>query len=163
MKQTCLIFSLLLLLQSGFAQTSYYKGEWTEVNKNDLFTGLFKIDVKNDGTVNAEFVWTYLAIDSASLELLDLYKGKKGKTGIEYAEGYLNAKTNDLLLEGKSLDDPHVILGNDKYHLKLSSDNKVIYGTSDTNGTNEGLIYAVKLKGTAGEKEFLAARAKLKK
>jgi len=39
----------------------------------------------------------------------------------------------------------------------------VIYGTTETQGTNEGMLYAVKLNDAAGEKEFMAAKARVKK
>lgn len=162
MKQVLLIFTLLFILQCSFAQISYFKGEWTLVNKHDLFTGIFKIEIKNDGTATAEAVWTYLATDSNSQDYIDLYKGKKGKSGIEYLTGNFSTVTNDLYFEGKEKDDPHVILGLDKYHLKLAANKEAIYGSTETGGTNQGLLYAVKLNEAAGKKEFMAARAKVK-
>jgi hypothetical protein len=133
------------------------------VNKNDLFTGIFKINIATDGSVKAEIVWTYLAIDSSSRDLVEHYKNKKGKAGIEYAEGQFSATTNDLTFEGKKADDPFALLGLDKYHIKLASGKEAIYGTTETQGTNEGLLYAVKLNDAAGEKEFKNAKAKVKK
>lgn len=111
----------------------------------------------------AEFVWTYWAVDSSKQDLIDLYTGKKGKSGIEYAEGSFTSATHDLELTGKTLDDPNVILGNDVYHLKLSAGKDVIYGSTETQGTNEGIFYAIKLNNNTGKKEFLAAEAKVKK
>ncbi|MEP7237212.1 MAG: hypothetical protein ABI685_05095 [Ferruginibacter sp.] len=162
MKRILLIFSLLFTLQTGFAQTSYFKGEWTALNKNDLFTGLFKIEIKKDGTAKAEFIWTYLATDSNSTEYIDMYKDKKGRSGIEYASGNFMAATNDLYFEGKEKDDPLSIIGLDKYHLKLSINKQVLYGTTETEGTNQGLFYAIKMNNTTGEKEFRAAKSKIK-
>jgi hypothetical protein len=163
MKQLLLIFMLLFTLTCSFAQISYYKGEWTSKNKTDLFTGIFKIDIKKDGIVNAELLWIYRAIDSSNQELVNLYAGKKGKSGIEYATGNFSPNTNDLYIEGKEKDDPDVILGVDKYHLKLTANKQAIYGFSETGGTNEGLLYAVKMNEAGGKKEFMAARAKVKK
>jgi hypothetical protein len=163
MKQILLIFLLLFTLQCSYAQTSYYKGEWTMLNKQDLFTGIFKIEIKKDGTVNAELLWTYLAVDSTRQDMIDLYKGKKGRSGIEYATGNFSAAGNDLYFEGKEKDDPYVILGVDKYHLKLAANKQAIYGTTETGGTNEGLLYAVKMDNETGKKEFSAARSKIKK
>jgi hypothetical protein len=163
MKQLILIFCLLYTLQISFAQTTYYKGEWTRVNKHELFTGIFKIDIKKDGSASAVLLWTYLAVDSTSHELLDMYKDKKGRSGIEYAEGFFSAPTNDFYFAGSEKDDPFNILGLDKYHLKLASNKQAIYGSTETDGTNEGLLYAVKMNDAAGEKEFNAAKAKIKK
>ena len=50
-----------------------------------------------------------------------------------------------------------------QYHIKLAANKQAIYGTTETEGTNEGLLYAVKITGKTGEKEFLAAKAKVKK
>ncbi len=132
-------------------------------NKQDLFTGIFKIGIKNDGKATGQFVWTYVAIDSTNSSLLDMYAGKKGMSGIEYAEGNLNAVTNDLFFEGISKDDPNLILGLDKYHLKFSAGKQAIYGITETEGTNEGLLFGLQLTKETGEKEFMAAKEKIKK
>ena len=163
MKQLFITALLLFSINCCMAQVSYFKGEWTIVNKHDLFTGIFKIAVKKDGIAKAEIVWTYLAIDSTKQEMVDLYKGKKGKSGTEYLEGRFDAATGDFYFEGKQKDDPDTILGLDKYHVKLSANKQAIYGTTETEGTNEGLLYAVKIANKAGEKEFLEAKAKVKK
>ena len=163
MKKIFITILLLLSLQYGFSQVSYYKGEWTTLNKQDLFTGIFKIGMNAEGKVKAEIIWTYLATDSTNKDLVEMYKGKKGRMGIEYAEGYFSASTNDFNFEGKRSDDPFVILGLDKYHIKRSADKQVIYGTTETQGTNEGMLYAVKLSSTVAEKTFMAAKARVKK
>jgi hypothetical protein len=164
MKKIFLSVTLLLALQYGFSQASvsYYKGEWTAVNKHDLFTGIFKITISAEGKTNAEIVWTYLATDSTNKDFVEMYKGKKGKSGIEYTEGSFSAATNDFNFEGKKADDPALILGLDKYHIKLSANKQAIYGTTETQGTNEGLLYAIKLDNKTGEKEFMAAKARVK-
>ncbi len=164
MKKIILSFTLLLALQYGFSQASvsYYKGEWTMLNKQDLFTGIFKIGINAEGKTKAEIVWTYLVTDSTNKDLVEMYKGKKGRSGIEYAEGIFSATTNDFYFEGKRADDPAVILGLDKYHIKLSANKQAIYGTTETQGTNEGLLYAIKLDNATGEKEFMAAKARVK-
>ena len=66
MKKIFLSVTLLLALQYCFSQASvsYYKGEWTMVNKQDLFTGILKITINTEGRTSAEMVWTYLATDS---------------------------------------------------------------------------------------------------
>ena len=130
MKQFLITAVLLFSINCCMAQVSYFKGEWATVNKQDLFTGIFKIAVKKDGTANAEIVWTYLATDSTRQEMVDLYKGKKGRSGTEYLEGRFDAATGDFYFEGKEKDDPDMILGLDKYHAKLSANKQVIYGTT---------------------------------
>lgn len=133
------------------------------VNKQDLFTGILKITINTEGRTSAEMVWTYLATDSTNKDFVEMYTGKKGRSGIEYAEGSFSATTNDFNFEGQKADDPALILGLDKYHLKLSVNKQAIYGTTETQGTNEGLLYATKLNSASGEKEFTAAKARVKK
>ena len=72
-------------------------------------------------------------------------------------------KETNFNFEGQKADDPALILGLDKYHLKLSVNKQAIYGTTETQGTNEGLLYATKLNSASGEKEFTAAKARVKK
>ncbi len=165
MKKIFFSVMLLLALQYGFSQASvsYYKGEWTMVNKHDLFTGILKITIDAAGKTRAEMVWTYLATDSTDKDMVEMYTGKKGKSGIEYAEGSFSATTNDFIFEGQKADDPALILGLDKYHIKLSANKQAIYGTTETQGTNEGLLYAIKLNNATGEKEFMAAKARVKR
>jgi hypothetical protein len=165
MKKIFLSVTLLLALQCGFSQAavSFYKGEWTMVNKQDLFTGIFKISMDAEGKTSAEMIWTYLATDSTNKEFVAMYAGKKGRSGIEYAVGSFSATTNDFIFEGQKADDPALILGLDKYHIKLSANKQAIYGTTETQGTNEGLLYAIKLNTANGEKEFTAAKARVKK
>jgi hypothetical protein len=161
MKKISLAIILTFCLLNVFSQVTYYKGEWTMLNKQDLFTGIFKIGINAAGIVKAEIIWTYQATDSSNRDLLEMYKNKKGRSGIEYAEGSFSASTNDYFLEGKKTEDPFTILGLDKYHIKLAAGKQAIYGTTETQGTNEGMLYAVKLKDVEGEKEFLAAKARV--
>jgi len=165
MKKIFFTSALLVIFYTGFSQvtTSYYKGEWTRKNKQDLFTGIFKIGIKKDGHATGQFVWTVWAVDSTNSSLLDMYIEKKGMSGIEYVEGTFNAETNDFYFEGKSKDDPNLILGLDKYHIKLTANKQTIYGTTETEGTNEGLVFAVTLNNEAGEKDFVIAKEKVKK
>ena len=163
MKKLFLIFILIFAFYNGFTQVLYFKGEWTTKNKHDLFTGIFKIEIKNDGTATGQFIWIFLAVDSTNSSLVETYREKKGMSGIEYVEGNFNAATHDFYFAGKSKDDPNLVLGLDKYHLKLAANKQAIYGSTETEGTNEGLVFAVKLTNEAGEKEFMAAKEKIKK
>jgi len=141
----------------------YYQGEWTTVNKHDLFKGIFKIRINTTGTASAQIVWTYLATDSTSKDFIEMYRGKKGKSGIEFLEGSFSAATNDFYFEGKKSKDPYQILGLDKYHIKLAAGKLAIYGTTETQGTNEGLLYGKRLDYTTGKKMFASAKARVKK
>ena len=149
------------ILQFLQAQVLYYKGEWTEVNSGVLFAGIFKLDIVNKVEVKGELLWTYLAADSADGTMIDQYKDKKGSWGIEYVSGAFNPVTNDLYVEGKEKKDPFAVIGLDKYTLKLSSDKRVIYGKTDSNGKNNGLFYSYKISTAQGIKLFNTAKAGL--
>lgn len=145
-----------------FAQTAYYKGEWTVVNKNELFTGIFRVKIKNQSTVTGKLIWVYHSTDSSSTEMLEIYKGKKGKVAMEIVEGTYNPVTGDIYWEGIKKIDPSYIIGTDKYTLKLSADKRVIYGKTDSNGANDGMFYGRRMNYKTGAKMFAALRRKIK-
>lgn len=133
------------------------------MNKSDLFSGIFKINIDADGMVKGELLWTYLATDNTDDAMVEHYKGKKGKQAIEFVEGTYTASTHDMYFEGKNKTDPNEVIGTDKYSLKLSADKKVLYGSTDSNGTKEGMFYGVQVDGRSVSQQLIAAKAKLKK
>jgi len=163
MKHIIALVCFSFLLTPGKSQTSYYKGEWTTLNSAELFTGVFRIVIGKDNTVNGTLVWTYLAIDSSKSDLVDLYKGKKGKKGIEYVQGTYNPSTREIAFEGYKKDDPYEVIGTDKYTLKLSSDRNVLYGTTYHDGGNDAYFYALKTDRSVAEKQINEARRLLNK
>ena len=163
MKKFSLTFLICFMIHFLFAQVFYYKAEWSMKDKHDLFTGICKIEIKDNEMVKGELVWKFLAVDSTDNSMMDMYKGKKGKSGIEFVEGNYNPSTHDIFFEGQEKDDPCEILGLDKYSLKRSADGLVLYGTTATGGTNKGLFYAHKLKAVEGVMEFKTAKLKVSK
>ena len=163
MKKILILFCCGSLAISSLAQTSYYKGEWTTLNSTDLFTGIFKIDIGKDNTVSGTLVWTYISVDSSKSEMVDLYKGKKGKKGIEYVSGTYNPLTRDMSFEGNKKDDPDNVIGVDKYSLKLSTDRSTLYGTTNHGGTNDGFFLARKIDRAIAEKQINADKRILDK
>jgi hypothetical protein len=157
--------TIIILFFAGLcsqAQVAYFKGEWTTENKSDLFTCICKLEIK-EKTVKAEFAWKYLAIDSTDAVMVEMYNNKKGKTGIEYANGTYNPATGDIYLKATELDDPNVILGMTIYNIKYAVDKKAIYGiTNDFEGNNPGLFYAMAMDRSIGEKEFLSLKKSVK-
>lgn len=161
MKKIISAMALFLVVHSCLAQVTYYKGEWTVKNKSDLFTCVCKVEIQKDGTVKGEFIWTYISIDSSNAELVEMYKGKRNRSGIEYTEGGYKNTGNDLYLETTKLTDPWKILGTTKYLIKLSADKLVLYGiTTNLNDEAPGLFYAVKMQ-SSGEKEFHSLKTKI--
>lgn len=162
MKKILSAVILCFFMYSSIAQTNYYRGEWTVKDKTTLFTCLCKIEIQKDGIVRTEFIWKYISIDSNNTELVQAYKDKKGKTGIEYSEGRYEAGTGDIYLQTESMTDPHHILGPSKYYIRLSADKQALYGTTtNPNGEEPGLIYAIKLSSPAA-KEFNVLKSKVK-
>lgn len=163
MKRILILAFLSFLFITGNAQTSYYKGEWTTVNSNMLFTGIFKITIDKTNSVSGTMVWTYLAVDSADAELVGIYKGKKGKKGIEYVKGDYYPSTQDMVFEGYNMVDPDLVIGTDRYQLKLSADRKVLYGTTSHGGKNDGYFYAAKMDPSMAEKQINETSSMLRK
>ena len=100
MKKIFITLLFCLFIQHIIAQVYYFKGEWTKVNTQELFTGIFKITIKDKSIVTGELIWTYRAIDSKQQDLVEFYKGKKGRVGQEYTSGLFDDKTNDIYFEG---------------------------------------------------------------
>ena len=163
MKRISIIFLYCCFMQSLGAQVTYYKVEWSMKNKQDLFTGICKIELKDNTDIKGEIAWTFLAVDSTDKSMMDMYEGKKGKSGIEKVGGSYTATTHDVYFEGIDKDDPNLILALDKYSLKLSANKQVLYGTTATGGTNSGMFYAVKLNNAVGAGKFAMAKARLSK
>ena len=159
MKNVFLFLTILLSLQT-VAQVSYDKGEWTKINGGDNFTGFLRMEIK-DSVVTGEIIWTFVSIDSADANLVKYYKGQKGKMGIENVTGIYSAKTHDIQFEGLTKTDPDLVIGMDKYLLKLSIDKMVIYGRSLSNGENNGLVYFYKINNGIAAKEFNALKTKI--
>jgi hypothetical protein len=162
MKKIWAIAIVFFCASTLFAQTAYYKGEWRTVNKNELFTGIFRVKIKDQSVVTGKLIWVYHATDSSSAELMRLYKDKKGKVAMEIVEGVYNPNTGDIYWEGIDKKDPQQIIGTDKYTLKLSADKRVIYGTTDSNGAKDGLFYGRRMDYKTGAKLFAALRRKIK-
>lgn len=162
MKRIILLSLQLILSATLFAQTNYYKGEWTCAEKADLFTGIFQITIKNGNAVTGKLIWTFRAVDKGAADMLEMYKGKKGKMGMEYVKGSFDNSTNSIYFEGIKKKDPQMVIGMDKYTLKLSKDKKVIYGKTDSNGENNGLFYGIKMNRKKGAKEFIILRRKIR-
>jgi hypothetical protein len=159
--KSCLFPAVILLLAfSGYAQTKYYEGEWSEVNRSIIFKGLLKLDIKNNST-EGQIIWTFIAADSSNPNSVAYYRGKKGLIGIELITGTLNLTASEMTLEGYSKDDPGNVIGLDKYYVKFSMNRSVIYGKTWSNGEHNGLVFFKSLDDKTGaEKEKLLLKIK---
>ena len=161
MKRIILTLSLAVCMQTLTAQVFYYKGEWTTTNTSMLFSGIFRLQFNKDHTVKGQLVWTYLASDSTDSDMMDLYKGKKGMAGIEYVSGTFDRATRSMTFQGNRKVDPHEVIGTDIYTLKISADNKYIYGNTDDHGSGKGLFFARKVVTAEGKKEFILKKKRI--
>jgi hypothetical protein len=141
-----------LFFLSAHSQASYYEGEWTENGKTTLFKGLMKLEVTGD-KIKGEIIWTFLAADSSNLQSVQFYSNKKGFIGIEYFTGIIDWMTKDILFEGYQKDDPHNVIGTDRYYAKFSSQLNFIYGKTWSNGENNGLLFLIGMSDQYGEKK----------
>lgn len=144
------------------AQTKFYTGEWTVKNTTDHFTCVCKIDIQDNGSAKAEFIWKFESINKDNAELVEYYKGKSGLKGTEITSGVYKPGTKDLLLTTDHLVDPNVILGTSVYNLKFTTGKKIVYGvTVDINGNTTGFFQATEAANFT-EKEFIALKNTIK-
>ena len=155
-----LLAAFLVISTFSYAQVTYYKGEWTKIKSAANFSCILKLDLK-DSIVHADILWTYNAIDSSDKEYMEYYKNKKGRMGLEFATGKFSSLTNDFILEGTTKIDPDLIIGLDKYLLKLSLNKQVIYGATYSNGDKNGLTYFIRSTDPRLISEFEAMKERL--
>ena len=143
MKKFFIFSAIIILSLNSYSQVSYYKGEWTKINNQSNFSGTLKLEIM-DTIVTADILWTYIAIDSTDKASMEYYQNKKGRMGIEYIKGKYSPITHDFIFEGISKTDPDLIIGLDKYILKLSLNKQVIYGETYSNGDKDGLAFFIR-------------------
>jgi hypothetical protein len=159
MKRALLAFIGIAISFSVFCQTKYYKGEWSKSDGSYLFRAFVKLDFKGN-SVTGEIIWTVASADSFDASSIKFYSGKLNKSGVEIIAGVYNPQTKDLNLRGISKVDPDTVIGTDIYSLKVSADEKVIYGR--TVGNNKSDSYFFAMLAANSDKEFAAARGKIK-
>ena len=161
MKRIILTVLIIILFLNSYAQVTYFTGEWTKINNEANFSGILRLEIK-DTVVTADILWIYRAIDSSDLQSLEYYRNKKGKMGIEYATGVYSPSNRDIVIQGQVKSDPDLIIGLDKYLLKFSSDEQVIYGKTYSNGDKDGLVYFIKSTDHATPVEFAKQEIRLR-
>jgi hypothetical protein len=105
-------------------------GEWSDPEGN-LFGCEVRIN-ETEGVVSGSIVWIL-----KQTPRLDL-KPKIGLTGIEHIRGKYDPKSRSLEFEGYKKDDPHALIGMDKYKLLISSDGQSMLGQTYNHGTWNG-------------------------
>ena len=159
MNKALLTVFLLFMSVVSFCQTKYYKGEWSKCDGSYLFKAFVKLDFKGN-SITGEILWTVLSADSFDASSVTFYKNKLNKSGVEIIAGIYNPQTKDLNFRGVSKVDPDGVIGTDIYSLKISSDDKVIYGKTVSNNKSNSYLYAMLVANA--EKEYNTAREKIK-
>jgi len=154
-----IVFVVITLPGISFSQEKFplklgkYKGTWTEAGSTYKYS--FEIDVSFSEKIDSFFLWTLEATPRSN------ERSKIGLQGKEFVHGTFNPSTRRLHLNGFKKEDPHVILGLDKYELTVSKDGKTISGKTYSHGSWKGILnaklhkakYQNTLKATTAEKK----------
>jgi hypothetical protein len=104
------------------------------------FDAKLRLRVLPDGAVEGSFHWTQTKADREDR------KRNVGRSGTEFVWGVYDPKTRLLLIDGYRRDDPHAILGLDRYRLTLGTKNQILGGITWANGTNKGRLDLTPIK-----------------
>ncbi|MBI4349002.1 MAG: hypothetical protein HY553_19345 [Elusimicrobia bacterium] len=113
--------------------SSPWKGEWTSP-KGFLYYAESHLNVGEGGAVEGHFQWTLKRSPRPSEQK------KLDFTGKEFVRGRFDAVSGILTLEGYQKEDPHGILGLDKYRLLLAENGQVLTGMTWNNGSWRGIF-----------------------
>ncbi len=98
------------------------------------FDAKLRLRVLPDGAVEGSIHWTFTKSDREESNR------NVGRSGTEFVWGAYDPKTRLLLIDGYRRDDPHAILGLDRYRLTLGAKNQTLGGTTWAGGSNEGRL-----------------------
>jgi hypothetical protein len=105
-------------------------GEWT--SPDSRFDAEMRLTLTADGRVDGQLAWTLRKSPRPEDQ------AKLGFTGTEHVWGTYDPRSRTLVLEGYRRDDPHQILGLDKYRLVLADGGQVIGGITWDHATWQG-------------------------
>lgn len=81
MKKIFLFIAILFLLSKTFAQISYYKYEWTQINNKTKFSGIIKLKIKTP-YLPAKLSGNLKRLTTLMPRLYNITKDKKIKWGL---------------------------------------------------------------------------------
>lgn len=160
MKRPIFILSAMLIALSAISQTTYYKGEWSRSGTTYNYSGFLKLTIKGN-EAQGEVIWKLITPDKVNKDDYEFLKDKVGFSAVEIMSGSYDAETKDLNIKGIDEIDPHEIMDQDEYSLKISSNGKVIFGKTYTGGT-DGSFYAILQKTATAAPEYATLRKKIK-
>ena len=120
------------------ALTKLWAGTWTSP-EGFVYDADVQAKLDPTGAVEARITWALNKSPASRPE----YNDKIGLKGIEFAWGTYDPQTRTLYLEGYRRDDPHQILGLEKYRLTLSDNYKTITGITWNHGTWDAVLSLV--------------------
>ncbi|MBS0261866.1 MAG: hypothetical protein JSS02_07905 [Planctomycetes bacterium] len=110
-------------------------GTWTSATSGASYDAEMILRLDPSGAVEGRINWTIRRSPEKPEMLKEYYDQRIGASGVEYVWGGVDPQTGSLTLEGYRRDDPHRILGLDKYRLKLSEDMTKLEGVTSNHGT----------------------------
>jgi hypothetical protein len=142
------------------SQANYYKGEWSRAGTSYNYSAFLKLTIRGN-VAEGEIIWKLVSADSLNQESFKINQKKVSLSGIEEIKGSIGKKTSDLELAGVRTIDPDNMIGLDIYTLKISLDQRILFGKTFANGANNGCFYAVKQSGKTIAAEFEAAKIRI--
>jgi hypothetical protein len=116
---------------------SLWRGKWLS-DKGFLYTATVRLHVGQDYSVEGQIAW----VMERSPRTED--QSKLGLGAAEYVRGKFLPQARVLRVEGYRKDDPHAVIGLDKYHLVISDNDLVLGGITWNHGDWGGLITLIR-------------------
>lgn len=134
---TALLLSSNLVTGQSEDVAGIWIGEWSN-HEGFYFTFSLNLEEQASGLFTGAFIWR-LEKSPRSFE-----QPKLGTTAVEYVRGTYNTANRKLTLQGFRKDDPHQIIGIDRYELTLSENAELLAGATKDHGTWKGVFYAAR-------------------
>ena len=127
-----------LSAEANAALAKNWAGTWSSQG-GFIYDAEMQATLQPSGAVAGRIHWTLKTAPDTRSD----YADKVGKSGVEYVWGNYDPQYRHLYMEGYRRDDPHQILGLDKYRLTLSEDYDEIKGATWNHGTWEAAFSLV--------------------
>lgn len=138
------VISSLAAAQGGSAPAgdrqlieSPWRGKWLS-DKGYLYSATVRLRVDQDFSVDGQIAWVLERSPRAEEQ------PKLGLGATEYVRGKFFPQARVLRIEGYRKDDPHGVIGLDKYHLVIADNDRVLGGITWNHGDWGGLITLIR-------------------
>lgn len=113
-----------------------YAGLWSVPGSNVVYRVEVHLNIKDQNRVDGHLAWTLSKVANTR------DRKKLGRQAKEIVRGIYDPKTRSLNFEGRSKNDPHGLIGLDKYELTLSKDGRRLTGRTWNHGRWNGRLEA---------------------